>query len=191
MTQFDDRERAFEAKFARDEEMQFRVLARRNRLLGEWAARLMGLTEAEADAYAKDVVRADFEEAGDEDVIRKLLGDLTAAGVEIDDAKDPRGARPQGGRGAPPDHREDHRLMAMAAAEIEALIRAAIPDARVEITDLARRRRPLCGAGRVAELRRHEPGAPAPGGLCRAGRAHGGRASRAAAETAVPQGDHQ
>jgi hypothetical protein len=66
--------------------MQFRVLARRNRLLGEWAADKMGLSDAEKDAYAKDVVRADFEEAGDEDVIRKLLGDLTSAGIEIDDA---------------------------------------------------------------------------------------------------------
>jgi hypothetical protein len=71
MTQFDDRERAFEAKFARDEEMQFRIMARRNRLLGEWAARLMGLSEVETEGYAKDVVRADFEEAGDEDVIRR------------------------------------------------------------------------------------------------------------------------
>jgi hypothetical protein len=85
MTQFDDRERAFEAKFARDEEMQFRVIARRNRLLGEWAARRMGLTEAEAEGYAKDVVRSDFEEAGDHDVIRKVLGDLTAAGVDCDE----------------------------------------------------------------------------------------------------------
>ena len=82
MTQFDDRERAFEAKFARDEEMQFRVIARRNRLLGEWAARRMGLTDAEAEAYSKDVVRSDFEEAGEHDVIRKVLGDLTAAGVD-------------------------------------------------------------------------------------------------------------
>ena len=87
MPQFDDRERAFETKFARDEEMQFRVIARRNRLLGEWAAGLMGLSEAETAAYAKDVVRADFEEVGDEDVIRKVLGDLTAADVEIDEAK--------------------------------------------------------------------------------------------------------
>ena len=86
MSQFDDRERAFETKFARDEEMQFRIIARRNRLLGEWAARLMGLSDAETESYAKDVVRADFEEAGDEDVIRKLLGDLTAANVECDDA---------------------------------------------------------------------------------------------------------
>jgi hypothetical protein len=87
MTTFDDRERAFEAKYARDEDMAFRVIARRNRLLGEWAARLMGLSEEETSAYAKEVVRADFEEAGDEDVIRKLLGDLTGAQVEIDDAK--------------------------------------------------------------------------------------------------------
>jgi hypothetical protein len=66
--------------------MQFRITARRNRLLGEWAARQMGLTEVEAQSYAKDVVRADFEEAGDEDVIRKVLGDLTSAGVEADEA---------------------------------------------------------------------------------------------------------
>jgi hypothetical protein len=85
MTQFDDRERAFEAKFARDEEMQFRIAARRNRLLGEWAARQMGLTAVEAESYAKDVVRSDFEEAGEHDVIRKVLGDLTAAGVDVDE----------------------------------------------------------------------------------------------------------
>jgi len=87
MTQFDDRERAFETKFAHDEEMKFRITARRNRLLGEWAARQMGLSEAETESYAKDVVRADFEEAGDEDVIRKVLGDLTSAGVDTDEDK--------------------------------------------------------------------------------------------------------
>ena len=87
MTSFDDRERAFESQYARDEEMQFRIIARRNRLMGEWAAGLMGLTDVEATSYAKDVVRADFEEAGDEDVIRKLLGDLTSAQVDIDDAR--------------------------------------------------------------------------------------------------------
>jgi hypothetical protein len=87
MTTFDDRERAFESMYARDQEMQFKVTARRNRLLGMWAAELMGLTDVEAEAYAKDVVRADFEEAGDEDVIRKVLGDLTSAGVDIDDSK--------------------------------------------------------------------------------------------------------
>lgn len=87
MTTFDDRENAFENKFAHDEQLRFRVIARRNRLLGQWAARLMGLSDAEADAYAKDVIRADFEEAGDEDVIRKVLGDLTGAGVDADEAK--------------------------------------------------------------------------------------------------------
>lgn len=86
MTSFDDRERAFEAKFARDEEVAFRVIARRNRLVGQWAAALMKLTPEETDAYAKAVVQADFEEAGDEDVVRKLLGDLVAAGVETSDA---------------------------------------------------------------------------------------------------------
>jgi len=86
MTTFDDRERAFEAKFAHDEEMAFRVTARRNRLLGTWAAGKMKLTPEETDAYCKAVVQAEFEEAGDEDVIRKLLGDLIAAGVEVDDA---------------------------------------------------------------------------------------------------------
>ncbi len=87
MTTFDDREKAFEAKFVRDEEMMFRVHARRNRLLGVWAAERMGLDAAETEAYAKSVVQADFEEAGDEDVVRKLLGDLTSAGVDIDEAE--------------------------------------------------------------------------------------------------------
>ena len=83
MTDFHDRERAEEAKFAMDGDTQFRVTARRNRLLGQWAAEQMGLSAVEAEAYAKSVVQADFEEAGDEDVIRKLLGDLTSAGVEV------------------------------------------------------------------------------------------------------------
>jgi hypothetical protein len=85
MTSFEDRQRAFETKFARDEEMAFRIIARRNRLLGVWAAEQMDLTPAETDAYCKAVVQADFEEAGDEDVIRKLMGDLTAAGVATDE----------------------------------------------------------------------------------------------------------
>jgi hypothetical protein len=85
MTTFDDREQAFENEFAHEEEMAFRVTARRNKLVGHWAAARMGLTAEETDAYAKAVVQADFEEAGDEDVIRKLLGDLTAAGIETSD----------------------------------------------------------------------------------------------------------
>ncbi len=87
MTTFNDRERAFENKYARDQDMQFRIVARRNKLLGQWAAGLMGLSQAEADAYASDVIRADFEEAGDEDVIRKIVGDLTSAGVECDEGR--------------------------------------------------------------------------------------------------------
>ncbi|SNS47000.1 hypothetical protein SAMN06295912_10760 [Sphingomonas laterariae] len=85
MTTFDDREKGFETKFAHDQEMAFRVTARRNRLIAVWAAGQMGLTPEETDAYAKAVVQADFEEAGDEDVIRKLLGDLVSAGVDTDD----------------------------------------------------------------------------------------------------------
>jgi hypothetical protein len=86
MTDFNDRERGEEAKFAHDENMAFRVAARRNRLLGHWAGEKMGLTAEETEAYAKEVVQADFEESGDEDVIRKVLGDLTSAGCDIDEA---------------------------------------------------------------------------------------------------------
>ncbi|MDB5736409.1 MAG: hypothetical protein JWO65_77 [Sphingomonas bacterium] len=87
MTTFDDRERAFESGFAHEQEMAFRVTARRNRLLGVWAAGLMGLTPAETDAYAKAVVQAEFEESGDEDVIRKLFGDLVSANIDIDEGR--------------------------------------------------------------------------------------------------------
>ncbi|MGB7407303.1 MAG: DUF1476 domain-containing protein [Pontixanthobacter sp.] len=86
MTDFNDRKKGEEAKYAMDEETAFRVAARRNRLLGHWAAEKMNLTPEETDAYAKAVMQADFEEAGDEDVVRKLVGDLTAADVEIDEA---------------------------------------------------------------------------------------------------------
>ena len=86
MTDFNDRKRGEEAKFAHDEEMHFRIHARRNRLLGQWAADLMGLSAVEAEGYAKSVVQADFEESGDEDVVRKLLGDLTSAGTDVSEA---------------------------------------------------------------------------------------------------------
>lgn len=76
MTSFDDREKAFESKYAHDAEMQFKAEARRNKLLGLWAADLLGKTGAEAEAYAVEVVKADFEEAGHEDVVRKVAGDL-------------------------------------------------------------------------------------------------------------------
>ena len=76
MTTFDDRENAFETKYAHDAEMQFKAEARRNKLLGLWAAGLMGKDEAAAADYAREVVKSDFEEAGDEDVYRKVSGDL-------------------------------------------------------------------------------------------------------------------
>lgn len=76
MTTFDDRERSYEAKFARDADLQFRAEARRNRLLGEWAAEVLGKTGEEAKAYALTVVTSDFEEPGDDDVFRKLSADL-------------------------------------------------------------------------------------------------------------------
>lgn len=81
MTTFDKREEGFEKKFAVDEELKFKANARRNRLLGLWAAGKLGLSGAEADAYAKDVVAADFEEAGEEDVFRKIHQDLDAKGI--------------------------------------------------------------------------------------------------------------
>jgi hypothetical protein len=86
MTTFDRREEAFEAKFARDEELRFKAMARRNRLLGLWAAEKLGMNAEEADAYAKALVVADFQEAGDEDVFRKVHGDFQAAGVQQSDA---------------------------------------------------------------------------------------------------------
>ena len=76
MSSFDDRQDAFEKKFAHDSEMQFKAEARRNKLLGLWAADLMGKSGDAADAYAREVIKADFEEAGDEDVFRKVSGDL-------------------------------------------------------------------------------------------------------------------
>ncbi len=81
MTTFDKREEGFEKKFAHDEELRFKATARRNKLLGLWAAAQLGKTGADADAYAKEVVLADFEEAGDDDVVRKVAGDLAANGV--------------------------------------------------------------------------------------------------------------
>lgn len=86
MTQFDDRERAFESRFAHDQQLRFKAMARRNRLLGLWAAERMGRSGDDAEAYAKEVVRSDFDEPGDEDVYRKVRADLDAAGVEISDA---------------------------------------------------------------------------------------------------------
>lgn len=85
MTTFDKRESDFEAKFAHDEELQFKVNARRNKLLGLWAAEKLGKTGAEAEAYAKEVVMADFERPGDEDVVEKLRHDFAQAGLSVAD----------------------------------------------------------------------------------------------------------
>jgi hypothetical protein len=85
MTTFNDRKDAFESKFAHDEELRFKAMARRNKLFGLWAAGQLGQTGAEADAYAKSVVVADFEEAGDDDVLRKVRKDLEAGGKSVSD----------------------------------------------------------------------------------------------------------
>ena len=85
MTTFDKREEGFEKKFAHDEELRFKATARRNKLLGLWAAQKLGMSGADADAYAKEVVQADFEEAGEDDVFRKVRKDLDAKGAAASD----------------------------------------------------------------------------------------------------------
>jgi hypothetical protein len=85
MTTFDKRQEGFEKKFAHDEELRFKSMARRNKLLGLWAAEKLGLSGSEADDYAKTVVKADFEEAGDDDVFRKVRGDFDAKKVDQSD----------------------------------------------------------------------------------------------------------
>jgi hypothetical protein len=85
MNTFDKRQEGFERKFAHDEELEFKAGARRNKLLGLWAAELMGLSGDAADAYAKEVIKSDFEEAGDEDVFRKVRGDFDAKGIDQSD----------------------------------------------------------------------------------------------------------
>lgn len=81
MTTFDDREKGFETKFALDQEQEFKAMARRNKLLGLWAADKMGLSPESAEDYARAVVRADFEQPGEEDVFRKISGDFKHAGI--------------------------------------------------------------------------------------------------------------
>lgn len=105
MTTFDQRQEGFEKKFAHDEELRFKATARRNKLLGLWAAEKLGLSGAEAEDYAKTVVRADFEEAGDDDVFRKIKGDLDAKKVDQSDHQ---------------IRRTMHELMETAIAQIQA-----------------------------------------------------------------------
>jgi hypothetical protein len=105
MTTFDKREEGFERQFVHDEELKFKAGARRNRMLGLWAAQMLGLSGAQAEAYAKEVVMADFEEPGDHDVFRKIRRDFDAKGI------------------AQSDHqirRTMDELMAKAVAEIKA-----------------------------------------------------------------------
>jgi hypothetical protein len=85
MTTFDKRKDAYESKFARDEELRFKATARRNKLLGLWAAEKLGKTGDEAESYAREVVRSDMQEAGDEDVFRKVRADFDTAGVDQSD----------------------------------------------------------------------------------------------------------
>lgn len=85
MSAFEDRENAMENKFAHDEELKFKAMARRNKLLGLWAAEKLGLAEDKAEDYAKEVVRADFDEPGDEDVFRKIRADFDAANIDQSD----------------------------------------------------------------------------------------------------------
>ena len=87
MTTFDDRKDTFEKKFAHDEELRFKAMARRNKLLGLWAADRLGKSGAEAETYAKSVVMADFEEAGDDDVLRKVRADLEGGGNPISESE--------------------------------------------------------------------------------------------------------
>jgi hypothetical protein len=85
MSGFDKRREGYESKFAHDEELKFKATARRNKLLGLWAADKLGISADQADAYAKEVVKADFEEAGDDDVFRKIRKDFDAKGVQLSD----------------------------------------------------------------------------------------------------------
>jgi len=85
MTTFDKREEGFEKKFAHDEELKFKAAARRNKMLGMWAAEKLGLSGAQADAYAKDVVMADFQEPGDHDVFKKIRADFDGKKVAVSD----------------------------------------------------------------------------------------------------------
>lgn len=87
MTTFDDREKGFESKFALDQEQEFKATARRNKLLGLWAAEKMGLSAESADQYASAVVKADFEQPGEEDVYRKVAQDLQGSGIEVSESE--------------------------------------------------------------------------------------------------------
>ena len=87
MSKFDEREKSFEKKFVRDEELQFKVNAKRNKYLGEWAAEKLGKSSTDKDAYVQEVIKSDFTEPGDEDVFRKIQGDFKKASISISDSE--------------------------------------------------------------------------------------------------------
>ena len=87
MSSFDEREKSFEKKFVRDEELQFKIDARKNKYLGEWAAEKLGKSSTDKDAYVQEVIKSDFTEPGDEDVFRKIQGDFKKASISISDSE--------------------------------------------------------------------------------------------------------
>jgi len=87
MSKFNEREKSFEKKFVRDEELQFKVNAKRNKYLGEWAAEKLGKSDIDKEAYVQEVIKSDFAEPGDEDVFRKIQGDFKKASISISDAE--------------------------------------------------------------------------------------------------------
>ncbi len=103
MPSFDDREKGFEAKYRHDQELNFKITVRRNKLLGLWAAELLGKAGADADAYAKEVIASDFEKPGEDDIVGKVADDLKGKGVDIDAVR-----------------RKLHHLGDQAAAELKA-----------------------------------------------------------------------
>jgi hypothetical protein len=108
MATFDEREKGFEAKYKRDQELQFKVNARRNKLLGLWAAEKLGLKDAAAEAYAKTVVASDFDRPGDDDVVQKVAADLSAKGIAL---------------GEKEVRKEMDRLLPLAKTQIESEVR--------------------------------------------------------------------
>ena len=87
MSKFDEREKGFEKKFVKDEELQFKINAKRNKYLGEWAAKKLGKSSTDKDAYIQEVIKSDFTEPGDEDVFRKIQGDFQKASISISDSE--------------------------------------------------------------------------------------------------------
>ena len=108
MATFDEREKGFETKYKRDQELQFKVNARRNKLLGLWAAEKLGLKDAAAEAYAKTVVASDFDRPGDDDVVQKVTADLNAKGIAL---------------GEKESRKEMDRLLPLARTQIEGEVR--------------------------------------------------------------------